>query len=59
LKADIETAARGEGASVNTWLVRAATTALSASARARQPGPWAGMERDTTHNHRVTGWINS
>jgi hypothetical protein len=61
LKADVEQAAAREGISVNSWLVRAATTAL-------QP-PWAGAARfaagwaDTTgrrgaSGQHITGWIN-
>ena len=57
LKADVEAAAGGEGLSVNTWLVRAATTALAAGAGARgwgRPGPGG-----RGHNaQRLTGWIN-
>jgi hypothetical protein len=55
LKADIEQAAAREGTSVNSWLVRAASTALSpGSART----PWSDAGRRGTNIHRVTGWIN-
>ena len=62
LKTDVEEAAAREGISVNSWLVRAASTAL-------QP-PWAGAARfaagwaDSTgrrggpSTHHITGWIN-
>ena len=48
LKSDIDAAAEREGVSVNTWLVRAAATALARGGTA------------PTHNsaRRVTGWIN-
>ena len=59
LKSDIETAARNEGVSVNTWLVRAAGRAL------RMPGPAGAMQdavtealRRANNAHKVTGWIN-
>lgn len=56
LKADIETAARGSRVSVNTWLVRAASTALSgATARAGSAGTTPPRNLG---GHRVTGWIN-
>jgi len=61
LKADIESAARRDAVSVNTWLVRAATAGL-----APQWGP--GMRGDRRivpgppgrggNTHHVTGWIN-
>lgn len=55
LKSDIEQAAASEGVSVNSWLVRAASTALSpGSART----PWSDAGRRGTNIHRVTGWIN-
>lgn len=47
LKAQIETAARGDGVSVNTWLVRAANTALSPTRSYGGSG-----------SGRITGWIN-
>jgi hypothetical protein len=46
LKAEIDTAANRAGISVNTWLVRAATSALGS-------GPVV------TGTQRLTGWINS
>lgn len=55
LKADIEAAAKADGVSVNTWLVRAAASALAgtrATARGARQQPSA---RDA---HRITGWIN-
>ncbi|PZS18145.1 MAG: histidine kinase [Pseudonocardiales bacterium] len=51
LKADVETAAGRDGISVNTWLVRAAGTALS-------PGWSDSPHRRGNNRHRVTGWIN-
>lgn len=52
LKSDVESAAKADSVSVNTWLVRAATRALAPS-RARAAG-W-----DTrASGHRITGWIN-
>jgi len=52
LKSDVESAAKADSVSVNTWLVRAATRALAPS-RARSAG-W-----DTrASGHRITGWIN-
>lgn len=64
LKADIESAARRESISVNSWLVRAASTALSPGwgggwggpgARFGDPRRQAGQGGNT---HHVTGWIN-
>lgn len=52
LKTDVEAAARAESVSVNTWLVRAASRALTPS-RARAGG-WEGR----ASGHRITGWIN-
>jgi len=47
LKADVEAAAGRDGLSVNSWLVRAATSALASGPGGR------------THNgQRITGWIN-
>jgi hypothetical protein len=52
LKSDVESAAKADSVSVNTWLVRAASRALAPS-RARAAG-W-----DTrASGHRITGWIN-
>jgi hypothetical protein len=50
LKVQVETAARQDGVSINTWIVRAASSAL--------PGSGRGTRRASGHNHRVTGWIN-
>jgi hypothetical protein len=62
LKADIETAAKTESVSVNTWLVRAAARALTPNRPPRGPGfgPTASFEVNRGgHNvHRITGWIN-
>lgn len=55
LKFDIDDAADRDGVSVNTWLVRAAATALD-SADGRGGGPGRGRGRHD--HHRVTGWIN-
>lgn len=59
LKADIETAARADGVSVNTWLVRAAGRSL------RMSGPAAAVQDAVTdairragNAHKITGWIN-
>jgi hypothetical protein len=51
LKVDIETAARADAVSVNTWLVRAAGRALAASR-----GPH--LDTKGRNPHRITGWIN-
>lgn len=48
LKGQIEAAARADTVSVNTWLLRAASAALSGN-RDRRPGIGAA---------RLTGWIN-
>jgi hypothetical protein len=50
LKAQIESEARDHGISVNTWILRAAASALSVAARS------AGGT--TRPGHRLTGWIN-
>jgi hypothetical protein len=50
LKAEIEAAARQDGVSVNTWIVRAIAAVLSGSG-------WGG-KRAAGHSHRITGWIN-
>ena len=57
LKADVEDAARRDGVSVNTWLIRSATSALTAAA-ARARGGWGDARPNTLNAHRVTGWIN-
>jgi hypothetical protein len=67
LKSDVEAAAGRDGVSVNTWLVRAATAALT-------PNSWPGFGGGPGHGgsgrrggpdnrrggnpHHVTGWIN-
>jgi hypothetical protein len=59
LKTDLEGAARRDGISVNTWLVRAATRALSTTASTSRPNAgWADPHRQANTAHRVTGWIN-
>jgi hypothetical protein len=50
LKVQIETAARHDGVSINTWIVRAASSALSG-------GRWS-KPRATGGGQRITGWIN-
>jgi hypothetical protein len=69
LKAEIERAAGSEGLSVNGWLVRAATWALSGrrppwGGPNRGGGPnwgggpgWGGPPEDGRGSHRVTGWV--
>jgi hypothetical protein len=59
LKAEIESAARADGVSVNTWLVRAAGRSL------RMTGPAAAVQdavaeamRRANNAHKITGWIN-
>jgi hypothetical protein len=59
LKAEIEAAARTEGVSVNSWLVRAAGRSL------RTSGPAAAVQdavndavRRANNAHKITGWIN-
>lgn len=64
LKADVEQAAGAEGVSVNTWLVRAAGTALTPTwssvftAASGLGGRNATGGKRGTNAHRVTGWIN-
>jgi hypothetical protein len=57
LKAEIEKAATREGVSVNSWLVRAATAALSPSSGSWASSPgwpgWSGRHGA----QRVTGWV--
>ena len=55
LKSDIEAAARSDAVSVNTWLVRAAASALSASGGAQAGGT---TRRSGGGNQRISGWIN-
>ncbi|MBB4905153.1 toxin-antitoxin system HicB family antitoxin [Actinophytocola algeriensis] len=54
LKARVEAAAAAEGRSVNAWLVRAATTALTQPARPEQARQ-AGARRASQH---YTGWVS-
>jgi hypothetical protein len=57
LKAEIDGAAARAGVSVNTWLVRAATTALESTSG--DPGGSAGaQDRRAGNAHHITGWIN-
>lgn len=49
LKGQIETAARSDGLSVNTWLLRAANSALAPAPTFRHAAGSSG---------RITGWIN-
>jgi hypothetical protein len=59
LKTEIDAAARRDGVSVNTWLVRTATRAA-----ARNSAHGLGQEiaqdaiRRAGSGHRITGWIN-
>lgn len=56
LKVEIDTAAADAEVSVNTWLVRAATSALgSGGAGSRGGGRW---DPRGPKSHHVTGWIN-
>lgn len=58
LKTDVEAAAAREGISVNTWLVRAASSALS-PAWPGMPGARGRAEhRGHGNAHRITGWID-
>jgi hypothetical protein len=52
LKAELEQAAGQAGVSVNSWLVRAATTALTA-----RRSPWPAAEPNRGGSHRMTGWV--
>jgi uncharacterized protein (DUF1778 family) len=68
LKTEIDAAADRDGISVNTWLVRAATSALRPApfgpgfmpgfgpGASRRPGERGRGRRQD--NHHVTGWIN-
>lgn len=49
LKGQVEAAARGDGVSVNTWLLRAANAALAPAPTFRHAAGSSG---------RITGWIN-
>jgi hypothetical protein len=57
LKAEIDDAATRAGVSVNTWLVRAATTALG-SASSGPNGDKGGWDSRNAEAHHITGWIN-
>ncbi|HVW32648.1 MAG TPA: hypothetical protein VHL53_08930 [Acidimicrobiia bacterium] len=52
LKGRVEAADAGEGLSVNTWLVRAASTALDRP----DPGPRRDPRRVQAGSQRYTGW---
>lgn len=54
LKGQIEAAARSNAVSVNTWILRAASLALSGSG----PRTWGRATGDAGSGRRVTGWIN-
>lgn len=56
LKADVESAARGAGISVNSWLVRAASNAFNNATHATPS--WGDQRRNPGSSHRMTGWIN-
>ncbi|MGH8960605.1 MAG: toxin-antitoxin system HicB family antitoxin [Jatrophihabitantaceae bacterium] len=66
LKSDIDEAAGRDGISVNTWLVRAATGALSTSwpgfggdrPGSFAPGRGGQGTRRNPNSHHVSGWIN-
>jgi hypothetical protein len=51
LKEQIDAAARRDGVSLNTWLLRAASAALTGGNRARRPSGQRGQQR-------LTGWLN-
>jgi hypothetical protein len=51
LKSEVDAAATRDGVSVNTWLVRAAATAVS--------GPRGAWNDRRGPQHRLTGYINS
>jgi HicB family len=57
LKTDINAAAAQAAVSVNTWLVRAATTAIG-SAFSASHDTGGGRGHRNTNTHHVTGWIN-
>ncbi len=54
LKGDVESAAARDSVSVNTWLVRAAGSALNAGTGAGRPGRPMPTGRGA---HRITGWV--
>ena len=56
LKSEIEAAARHANVSVNTWLNRAAASALASGERAATAAPGPGSH--AVAGRRVTGWLN-
>lgn len=60
LKAQIESAARSAGVSVNTWILRAVSASLAAPGFPGGFGPFARRMGgwDQAAGRRVTGWIN-
>jgi hypothetical protein len=59
LKGEIDAAARRDGVSVNTWLVRAATrAAVRQSAHGLAHDIAQDAVRRAGSAHRITGWIN-
>ncbi len=60
LKAQIDGAARADGVSVNTWIVRAASSALAGPGWAgrRGSGGTSGSRWAPGPTPRLTGWIN-
>ncbi|HJQ42338.1 MAG TPA: toxin-antitoxin system HicB family antitoxin [Jatrophihabitantaceae bacterium] len=58
LKAEIDAAAARDGVSVNTWLVRAANTAVADGHQYSQRGGPRGTYTVNTSAHRVSGYIN-
>lgn len=57
LKSEIETAARRANTSVNTWLNRAAASALASGERMASAGP--RPDSPNLAGRRVTGWLNA
>lgn len=57
LKAEIDSAATAAGVSVNTWLIRAATSALNPMFSDPR-GAGGPRDRRAGNAHHVTGWIN-
>jgi hypothetical protein len=57
LKAEIDAAAVRAEVSVNTWLVRAATTSLGSASSAPHGARRSG-DHHNVNAHHVTGWIN-
>jgi hypothetical protein len=58
LKGEIEVAARGAAVSVNTWLVRAASAALTGSAGGPRITRTEIRTSGASGAHRITGWVN-